>query len=182
MKRRIMAGIENAPLASRRARAVTPSKRAHLGILRVRALPKSVTRFSDKKRDQTKNRERFPIRLKRDPLWFVLGTNRKKDVTKADGLVEVPICAILTRPISVGRSFRPMTFHISLIGRKDLNGEIYRQIRRAILAGRLRAGDRLPPSRELARALAVSRMTVIVGYERLAGEGLVTSRLGVEHL
>jgi len=71
-----------------------------------------------------------------------------------------------------------MTLHISLIGRKDLSGEIYRQIRRAILAGRLRAGDRLPPSRELAKALAVSRMTVIVGYERLAGEGLVTSRLG----
>ena len=89
--------------------------------------------------------------MKRDPLSFVLGTNRKKDVTKADGLVEVPIYAILTRPISVGRSFRPMTFHISLTGRKDLSGEIYRQIRRAILAGRLRPGDRLPPSRELAR-------------------------------
>ena len=71
-----------------------------------------------------------------------------------------------------------MTLHISLIGRKDLNGEIYRQIRRAILVGRLRPGDRLPPSRELARELAVSRMTVIVGYERLAGEGLVTSRVG----
>jgi GntR family transcriptional regulator/MocR family aminotransferase len=71
-----------------------------------------------------------------------------------------------------------MTLHISLIGRKDLSGEIYRQIRRAILAGRLRPGDRLPPSRELARALAVSRMTVIVGYERLASEGFVTSRLG----
>jgi GntR family transcriptional regulator/MocR family aminotransferase len=71
-----------------------------------------------------------------------------------------------------------MALHISLAGRKDLSGEIYRQIRRAILAGRLRPGDRLPPSRELARELAVSRMTVIVGYERLAGEGLVTSRLG----
>ena len=77
----------------------------------------------------------FRFRMKRDPLSFVLGTNRKKDVTKADGLVEVPIYVILTRPISVGRSFRPMTFHISLTGRKDLSGEIYRQIRRAILAG-----------------------------------------------
>jgi len=71
-----------------------------------------------------------------------------------------------------------MTFHVSLTGRKDLSGEIYRQIRRAILAGRLRPGDRLPPSRELAKALAVSRMTVIVAYERLDGEGLVTSHLG----
>jgi GntR family transcriptional regulator/MocR family aminotransferase len=71
-----------------------------------------------------------------------------------------------------------MAFHVSLVGRKNLSGEIYRQIRRAILEGRLRPGDRLSPSRDLARALAVSRTTVIVAYERLASEGFVTSRLG----
>jgi GntR family transcriptional regulator/MocR family aminotransferase len=71
-----------------------------------------------------------------------------------------------------------MAFHVSLVGSKNLSGEIYRQIRRAILDGRLRPGDRLSPSRDLARALAVSRMTVIVAYERLASEGFVTSRLG----
>jgi GntR family transcriptional regulator/MocR family aminotransferase len=71
-----------------------------------------------------------------------------------------------------------MAFHVSLIGRKNLCGEIYRQTRRAILEGRLLPGDRLSPSRHLARALAVSRMTVIVAYERLASEGFITSRLG----
>ncbi len=71
-----------------------------------------------------------------------------------------------------------MTFHVSLVGRKDLGGEIYRQIRRAILSGILRPGDSLPPTRELARTLAVSRATVTVAYERLAGDGFVTSRLG----
>ena len=71
-----------------------------------------------------------------------------------------------------------IAFHVSLVGRKDLSGEIYRQIRRAILDRRLRPGDRLPPSRELARALVVSRATVTVAYERLAGEGFVTSRQG----
>jgi DNA-binding GntR family transcriptional regulator len=71
-----------------------------------------------------------------------------------------------------------MAFHVSLVGRKNLSGEIYRQIRRAILDGRLRPGDRLSPSRDLARALAISRMTVIVAYQRLASEGSVTSRLG----
>ncbi len=69
-------------------------------------------------------------------------------------------------------------FHVSLVGRKDLSGEIYRQIRRAVLDRRLRPGDPLPPSRELARALAVSRATVTVAYERLAAEGFVTSRQG----
>lgn len=67
---------------------------------------------------------------------------------------------------------------MSLVGRKDLAGEIYRQLRRAILDGRLRPGDPLPPSRELAQGLSVSRTTVTVAYDRLAGEGFVTSRVG----
>jgi GntR family transcriptional regulator/MocR family aminotransferase len=71
-----------------------------------------------------------------------------------------------------------MEFHVSLIGRTDLSGEIYRQLRRAILDGRLRPGEPLPPSRELARSLGVSRTTVTVAYDRLWGEGLVTSRVG----
>jgi GntR family transcriptional regulator / MocR family aminotransferase len=41
-----------------------------------------------------------------------------------------------------------MAFHVSLVGRKDFSGEIYRQVR--ILNRRLRPGDRMPPSRELA--------------------------------
>ncbi len=69
-------------------------------------------------------------------------------------------------------------FHVSLVGRKDLSGEIYRQIRRAILDRRLKPGDLLPAGRELARTLAVSRATVTVAYERLAAEGFVTSRQG----
>jgi GntR family transcriptional regulator/MocR family aminotransferase len=71
-----------------------------------------------------------------------------------------------------------MDVHVSLIGRRDLSGEIYRQLRRAILEGRLRAGEPLPPSRELARRLSVARTTVTVAYERLAGEGYVRSRIG----
>ena len=59
-----------------------------------------------------------------------------------------------------------MEFHVSLIGRKDLSGEIYRQVRRAIADGHLRRGDCLPPSRNLARSLGVSRMTVTVAYDR----------------
>jgi GntR family transcriptional regulator/MocR family aminotransferase len=71
-----------------------------------------------------------------------------------------------------------MEFHVSLIGRRDLSGEVYRQLRRAIVEGRLRRGEVLPPSRELARRLSVSRTTVTVAYDRLAGEGFVTSRVG----
>lgn len=71
-----------------------------------------------------------------------------------------------------------MDLHISLVGRTDLSGEIYRQLRCAVLDGRLRAGERLPPTRELAKRLSVSRTTVTVAYDRLAGEGFVGTRVG----
>lgn len=68
--------------------------------------------------------------------------------------------------------------HISLVGRSDLAGEIYRQLRAAVVAGQLRAGDALPPTRELARRLEVSRGTVAAAYDRLSSEGFVVSRVG----
>src|SRR6185503_1150093 len=71
-----------------------------------------------------------------------------------------------------------MDFQINLVGRKNLSGEIYRQIRNAIGDGRLRPGDCLPASRDLEQSLKVSRMTVTVAYDRLAGEGYLTSRIG----
>jgi GntR family transcriptional regulator/MocR family aminotransferase len=71
-----------------------------------------------------------------------------------------------------------MEVHVSLLGRTDLSGEIYRQLRRAILDGQLRPSDLLPPTRELARALSVSRTTVTIAYDRLQGEGLVDSHVG----
>jgi GntR family transcriptional regulator/MocR family aminotransferase len=71
-----------------------------------------------------------------------------------------------------------VTLHVSLVGRKNLSGEIYRQVRRAILDRRLRPGDPLPPTRLLARTLAVARTTVTLAYDQLAGEGFVTSRVG----
>jgi len=50
--------------------------------------------------------------------------------------------------------------HISLVGRKDLSGEIYCQLQAAIATGKLRAGEALPSTRELASRLSVSRGTV----------------------
>jgi GntR family transcriptional regulator/MocR family aminotransferase len=68
--------------------------------------------------------------------------------------------------------------HVSFDGRANLAGQIYQQIRAAVLDGRLRPGETLPPSRELARRLAVSRNTVGLAYDRLAAEGFVTTRAG----
>ena len=56
--------------------------------------------------------------------------------------------------------------------------EVYRQLREAIVTGRLRANDRLPPTRTLAADLGVARATVTAVYERLVAEGLAEGRTG----
>src|SRR5258706_7693217 len=71
-----------------------------------------------------------------------------------------------------------MSFNIRLPGRKNLSIEVYRQIREAILNGLLSPGDPLPASRELARTLSVSRMTVTLAYDRLIAEGFAAARIG----
>ena len=71
-----------------------------------------------------------------------------------------------------------MSFQVHLSGPDDLVVQVYRQVREAILDGRLRTGERLPPTRELARSAAVSRNTVSTAYERLLAEGFVTARVG----
>lgn len=51
-------------------------------------------------------------------------------------------------------------------------------LRDIILAGGLKAGDRLPATRTLAKDLSLSRTTVVEVFERLVAEGLVESRTG----
>jgi GntR family transcriptional regulator/MocR family aminotransferase len=67
---------------------------------------------------------------------------------------------------------------INLIGRKHVGREIYSQLLQSIEEGRLEPGRRLPPTRELARRLKVARSTVALAYDRLAGDGLLISRVG----
>ena len=71
-----------------------------------------------------------------------------------------------------------MELHVRLEGRGDLARQIYRQIRAAIASGRLKRGDRLPPTRELAQRLDVSRNTVALAFEWLVAEGLLSGRTG----
>src|SRR5215216_6352113 len=52
------------------------------------------------------------------------------------------------------------------------------QIRSAIVGGRLAAGDRLPPERELAEQFGVSRVTVRDALRALEAMGLIKVRVG----
>ena len=59
-----------------------------------------------------------------------------------------------------------------------LRQQVYDQLRRAIEQGSLPAGARLPPSREHAASLGVSRNTVLWAVQRLQAEGYVEARVG----
>jgi GntR family transcriptional regulator/MocR family aminotransferase len=61
---------------------------------------------------------------------------------------------------------------------EGLTRQIYAQLRAAILDGRLRAGDRLPPTRTLAGELGVARLTVATAFDWLRAEGYVYGRVG----
>ena len=56
--------------------------------------------------------------------------------------------------------------------------QLYEQVRRAVLSGRLGPGARLPSSRTLAGELGLSRATVIQAYDRLWSEGYLEAKVG----
>jgi len=61
---------------------------------------------------------------------------------------------------------------------ESLPKQIARQIRQAIVEGRLRADDRLPGEEELAERYGVSRPTIREALKRLAAQNLIRSRRG----
>lgn len=71
-----------------------------------------------------------------------------------------------------------MDVHLTIHGRHDLAGQLYRQLRSAILEGRLAAGERLPSTRDLALQIGVSRKTTLDVFERLIAEGYLHARAG----
>jgi GntR family transcriptional regulator/MocR family aminotransferase len=67
---------------------------------------------------------------------------------------------------------------LSLQGKLPLHRQLYEALRRAILDGKLSAGDRLPSSRELTQDLKMSRNTVVAALSQLGVEGYLVSHVG----
>ena len=61
---------------------------------------------------------------------------------------------------------------------RPLHAQVYEQLRGAMLSGRLAPGTRLPSTRDLARDLAVARITVLNAFDQLAAEGYLDGRVG----
>lgn len=68
--------------------------------------------------------------------------------------------------------------YLELDGKGPQYAQLTRAMKGAILNGRLSAGSRLPPTRQLARDLALSRITVLAAYEQLRAEGFIEGRVG----
>ena len=67
---------------------------------------------------------------------------------------------------------------VSRDGPGTLGAQIEDQFRRAIRDGSLRAGERVPSTRDLARQLGVSRRIAVDAYAQLAAEGYLSLRQG----
>jgi len=59
-----------------------------------------------------------------------------------------------------------------------LHRQLYEELRRAILSGRLSPRQKVPSTRSLAQSLGISRTTVTQSYEQLLSEGYLETRQG----
>ncbi len=70
------------------------------------------------------------------------------------------------------------SIEIDRTGKRAIGVQLYMVLREIILSGGLRAGERIPASRTLAREVGVSRTTVIDAVDKLVAEGMLVSRVG----
>jgi len=71
-----------------------------------------------------------------------------------------------------------LLFQINPVSHVPAYRQVMEQVKYSIAAGTLRAGDRLPSIRELARSLALNPTTIVKAYGELAHEGVIQMQHG----
>ncbi len=71
-----------------------------------------------------------------------------------------------------------MRFHVDTTSATPIYAQLIAQVKGAIAAGVLRAGDSLPSLRELASQLRVNPLTVARAYRELEAQGVITTEHG----
>lgn len=69
-----------------------------------------------------------------------------------------------------------MLIPLRLVRDQQLQQQLFDQLRDLIVSNRLQPGSRMPSSRMMAEQFAISRMTVLLTYERLIAEGYLETR------
>src|SRR5882672_3186960 len=77
-----------------------------------------------------------------------------------------------------GGSKMDLTITLDQRSATPLHKQLYDELRRAILTGRLKPGERVPSTRGLSLSLGVSRTTVTQSYEQLLSEGYLRATTG----
>src|SRR5678815_1816546 len=93
------------------------------------------------------------------------------------GAIQEPPLAISMGPIAMPIA----TLNMVRVDRRQkapLQSQLYKQIRELIVSGQLKAGLRLPSTRDLVGQLSVSRNTIVYALDRLVAEGYLRSRTG----
>ncbi|MEU6864971.1 GntR family transcriptional regulator [Streptomyces sp. NPDC046876] len=71
-----------------------------------------------------------------------------------------------------------MLLKLNAADHRPLHEQVAGAIRRAVVEGECRPGDRLPPARDISQALGVNANTVLRGLRALRDEGLLEFRRG----
>lgn len=90
-------------------------------------------------------------------------------------MTRIPRPGFLTACVP-GRGESTVLFRVDPAKNVPLSSQIAACVRRGLADESVRAGDRLPPARELATSLGVSVHTVLAGYQQLRDEGLIELR------
>src|SRR5580700_10413598 len=69
-----------------------------------------------------------------------------------------------------------MLIPLRLVRDQQLQQQLFDQLRELIVSNRLRPGSRMPSSRMMAEQFDISRMTVLLTYERLIADGFLETR------
>jgi GntR family transcriptional regulator/MocR family aminotransferase len=69
-----------------------------------------------------------------------------------------------------------MLIPLRLVRDQQLQQQLFDQLRELVVSSRLQPGSRMPSSRMMAEQFAISRMTVLLTYERLIAEGYLETR------
>ena len=72
----------------------------------------------------------------------------------------------------------PFTLTLRESSREPMHRQLYRELREAVLNGRLPPGSRLPSTRAMASELGVSRNTVMGAFDQLLAEGYLEGKVG----
>ena len=96
------------------------------------------------------------------------------------GVIVIPIIKFFISPFLPNAKITKGSFTVGIHLERNSSTPIYRQLdaslRRLILDGTLEPGQQLPSTRELAKDLSISRITVKAVYEQRAAESYVEAK------